>query len=143
MRRTALTFAIIAALGTAALIVLTSRDGASGYRVSAVFDSARGIEGGMTVKIAGARVGKVRSVHLTPSRKARIDFEVPARFGPFHADARCRILPEGAISENYVACSPGTPGRPILPAPDGRPTVPLSHTTVPVTLQDVIEIFGA
>ena len=45
---------------------------------------------------------------------------VPRRF-EFHDDASCNIQPEGLISENFVQCDPGTPGKAQLggePAPD-------------------------
>jgi ABC-type transporter Mla subunit MlaD len=64
-------------------------------------------------------------------------------FAPFHADASCRILPEGFISENYVECHPGTSKSPELHAgSSGVPTVARAHTAVPVSLQDVINIFS-
>jgi ABC-type transporter Mla subunit MlaD len=72
-----------------------------------------------------------------------MELVVDQRFAPFHHDARCSILPEGLISENYVECDPGTRSSPPLPAgPTGTPTVPLANTSVPVSVQDVINIFS-
>lgn len=114
------------------------------YRVDAIFDSARGMVPGQLVKIGGVRVGEVSEVSLVRGPAARITFSVPARFGPFRADASCRILPEGLISENYVDCDPGDPDAPELSAgAGGRPTVRRNRTSAPVTLQNVIDIYAA
>lgn len=128
----------------AVTVIVARNDGTDGYRVDAVFDSARSIVPGQVVKIAGAKVGTVEGVHLTSARKARLELEIDQRFAPFHDDATCRILPEGFISENFVQCDPGTPGRtPLEPAGGGRtPTVALARTAVPVQLQQVIDTFS-
>jgi ABC-type transporter Mla subunit MlaD len=113
-------------------------------RVAAVFDTARGIVPGQVVKIAGARVGTVTDVRLAPGPAARLELRIDGRHGPFRADASCRILPEGFISENYVECDPGDPGQPELRAADGgMPTVERRRTAVPLALQDVLNVFSA
>ena len=62
---------------------------------------------------------------------------------PFHQDATCTIRPEGLIAENYVDCDPGTPGSPPLQGSGGHPpTVPVTHTTEPVSLLDLFNIFN-
>jgi virulence factor Mce-like protein len=143
MRRWVPLLAVLTAtLATAAYLV--QGGGGDTYRAAALFDSAKGIVPGQLVKIAGARVGKITAVQLEPGPSALIEFTVPRGFAPFHADARCQILPEGLISENYVQCDPGRRGQGAL-GPwrhDGLPTVPLAHTTVPVSLQDLLNIFS-
>lgn len=133
-------------VGLATIVVAGVPGGSerTSYRVDAIFDSARGMVPGQLVKIGGVRVGEVSDVSLAPGPTARITFSVPARFGPFRADASCRILPEGLISENYLDCDPGDPGKPELSAgAAGRPTVSRSRTSAPVTLQNVIDIYAA
>lgn len=111
------------------------------FVVDAVFDTAKGIVPGHVVKIAGVRVGKVEDVSLTADQKARLRLKIDTKFRPFRADATCRILPEGLISENFVDCVPGTAARRLAVGRDGVPTIGIDHTTVPVDLQDVINIF--
>jgi ABC-type transporter Mla subunit MlaD len=113
-----------------------------GYRVDVVFDTAKGIVPGQLVKVAGARVGTVDDVNLTPDRKARLSLSITSGPQPFRADATCQILPEGFISENFVECDPGSAGAELAPRPNGVPTVPVEHTTVPIALQDVIDVFA-
>jgi len=142
VRRWRLLLAAVAVLVAAALL-LRGRDDSS-YRVDAIFDTARGMVPGQLVKIAGAKVGELEEVHLTTGTKARLTLKIDRRFAPFRRDASCQILPEGFISENYVQCDPGTPTRGDLSAGSdsgGRPEVPLSRTSVPVQLQEVIDTF--
>lgn len=114
----------------------------STYRVDAIFDTAKGIIPGQLVKIAGARVGTIKDVVLTPDFKARIQMQVDRRFAPFRKDASCNIQPEGLISERFVQCEPGTPAAGALePVGDQAATVPVTHTSVPVAITDLFNIF--
>jgi virulence factor Mce-like protein len=145
VRRLAALGVIVLALGALAVITLGpgAAQGSSGYRVDAIFDTAKGIVPGQLVKIAGARVGTVQSVVVTPQYKARIEMKVDDRFAPFRSDASCSIKPEGLIGENFVQCLPGTPSGTVLQQSGGNaPTVPLSRTSVPVDLTDLFNIWN-
>ena len=141
MKRIALVIviAVLAAIG-AALIV--TGDGSS-YRVAATFDTAHGIIAGNQVKVAGVAVGRVDEVELAPGPKARVVMSLDSERGPFRRDATCTILPEGLISENFVQCDPGSSREPLARAAQGVPTVPLARTTVPASLQQVLDVFSA
>lgn len=144
MRRLALIAPVLALLATLLFLVLRSGGAEEPYRFAAVFDTAKGMVPGQVIKIAGAKVGKVTDVTLAPGPAARLVLEVEPEHGPFRADASCRILPEGFISENYVDCDPGTRASPELPAADdGVPTVERRRTSVPLALQDVLNVFSA
>src|SRR5687767_14210421 len=105
------------------------------HRVDAVFDSTANLIPGQDVKIAGARVGSVKDIHLTEERKARVEMEIEEGFAPFRADAECTIRPQSLIGEKCVQCHPGTAGRPPLREGEGgAPTVPLEQTRSPVDL---------
>lgn len=132
------------AICVATIVAITSggNDDAR-YDVDAIFDTAKGIVPGQVVKIAGARVGDVVAVDLVPGPAARIELAIDRRFAPFRADARCRILPEGLISENYVECDPGRARGGLEHAASGRPTIARNRTTVPVSVQDMVDIFAA
>jgi virulence factor Mce-like protein len=114
------------------------------YRVDAIFDTGRGVIPGQLVKVAGARVGAIDGVKLTPDYKVRVQMRVEKRFAPFRSDARCEVQPEGVIGERFVQCDPGTPsGRPLDGPDGGTPTVPVERTSLPVELNDVFEVFSA
>jgi virulence factor Mce-like protein len=143
MRRALLLGALIAAAVVAG-IVIVGPGTSSGYRFDAIFDTAQGMVAGQDVKVAGVRVGTIVGVHLTSDLKARMELQIDRRFAPFHDDASCRILPEGLISENYVECEPGTSTAPSLAlGAGGVPTVPVTRTAEPVTLQQLLNIFAS
>ena len=114
------------------------------YRVDAIFDTAKGIIPGQLVKVAGVRVGTVQDVALTRDFKARVEIAVDPRFAPFRANARCDIRPEGLTAENFVQCDPGsTPAAALPPRGDTPPTVGVDHTTVPVNLNGLFQVWTA
>ncbi|MGI8863818.1 MAG: MlaD family protein [Solirubrobacteraceae bacterium] len=145
MRRLLIITTTLLAAGSA-LVALSwgSRaQGSSTARFNVIFDDARGLIGGQLVKVAGAKAGVIEDVTVTPSFKARVEASIDSRFMPFHQDATCTIRPEGLIAENYVDCDPGTLGSPPLKASGGQPpTVAVNHTTEPVSLLDLFNIFN-
>jgi virulence factor Mce-like protein len=141
MKRTISVVVLLAVVVLVGILLVGSGSG-SDYRVAAVFDTADGMVAGQQVKIAGAVVGSVKSVELAPGPKARIVMSIQSRFAPFRTSASCTILPEGLISENFVQCTPGRSGAALASAAGGVPTVPLSHTTIPFSLQDVLNVLS-
>lgn len=145
MRRLALVTAVLAAAVAGLAALLASRaplaQGSSSYTFDAIFDDARGLVPGQLIKIAGATAGSIQKVSITPGFKARIQMSVGAQFAPFRTDAHCTIRPQGLIAENYVDCDPGRLGAPALRAQGGfPPTVPVIHTTEPVSLLDLFDV---
>ena len=129
--------------GVAALIATRSSQDA--YRVDVIFDNSRGLTPGQLVEVAGARVGTIQAIHLTPDYKARIELSVDRRFAPFRKNASCTIRPQGLLAEYYVECNPGTPSAAPLrgAGQSATPTVPVTHTTQPVALTDLFDIWSA
>src|SRR6202008_1903875 len=82
----------------------------SGYRVRAIFDSAANVIPGEDVKIAGAKVGVVDALDITPQQKAVVVLRITnAGFQDFRADASCTIRPQSLIGEKFVECTPTQP----------------------------------
>jgi ABC-type transporter Mla subunit MlaD len=135
---------VLVAIGAFVLTRGSASQATSDYHVDVIFDNARGLVPGQLVEVAGGRVGKIEKVSLTADFKARISLSVDGRFAPFHKDARCSIRPQGLIAEHFVQCDPGTAKAPELRGQGGQPpTVPVTHTTEPVTLTDLFEIWNA
>jgi ABC-type transporter Mla subunit MlaD len=112
-------------------------------RFDVIFDDARGLVSGQLVKVAGARAGSITDVAVTSDFKARIEATIERRFEPLHRDATCTIRPEGLIAENYLECDPGSRRSPVLRGSDGHPpTIPVTHTTEPVSLLDLFNTFN-
>jgi ABC-type transporter Mla subunit MlaD len=142
-RLIAILLGLLLIAGVASAVASSGSDAGTTGRFDVIFDDARGLVAGQLVKVAGARAGEVTGVHLTGGYKARIEATVLAKFMPFHRDATCAIRPEGLIAENYLECDPGTAGSPGLHGQDGRPpTVPVTHTTEPVSLIDLFNTFN-
>lgn len=140
MKRLVLVIAVFAAAFGAVMLITSGR---ASSRVAAIFDTAHGIIPGNQVKIAGVAVGRVDQVALAPGPKARIVMSLTSGQSSFHRDATCTILPEGLISENFVQCDPGSSRRgPLARGAQGIPTMPLAQTTVPASLQQVLDVFS-
>src|SRR5258708_31979025 len=98
--------AIVAAAAAVVAVVATGR-AQSGYRVRAIFDSAANVIPGEDVKIAGAKVGAVDSLDITPQQKAVVVLKINnAGFQDFRADASCTIRPQSLIGEKFVEGTP-------------------------------------
>lgn len=134
---------LLAAISMAATTVGCGNPAA--YRVAVEFDNAKGIGPGQLLKISGVNAGRVDAVTLTEQNKALVTVSVQKRFAPFYVDASCRILPEGLIGENFVECRRGSENKAQLADnPDGKgKRISVGATEVPVSLQDVINIFRA
>jgi ABC-type transporter Mla subunit MlaD len=142
MRRLAkLTLGLVLA-GAIALVISTVAQGSDTYKFDVIFDDARGLVSGQEVKIAGAEAGSITDVVVTSSNKARVEATIKGPF-QFHTNANCTIRPDGLIAENYLDCDPGSASKPLLKATGGEaPTVPVTQTSEPVSLQDLFDIFN-
>lgn len=151
MRRLAsIALALMATGALAAALLSASAQGSSTATFNVIFDDARGLVAGQLVKVAGAKAGSIQNVTVvkqgsgaSTAYKAKIEASIDSKFMPFRTNATCTIRPEGLIAENYVQCDPGTASAPILRSRGGQPpTVPLSHTSEPVSLLDLFNIFN-
>jgi phospholipid/cholesterol/gamma-HCH transport system substrate-binding protein len=121
--------------------------GGSTYKVRAIFDFVRAVPG-EDVKIAGAKVGKIGSLDVTPDNKAAVVLDIQkSGFTPFHTDAHCTIRPQSLIGENFADCSPGSTKAPDLPRiKDGQPgagqyLLPVQNTSSPVDIDEINDIY--
>src|SRR5688572_10888700 len=110
--------AVVTASSVAALIlgVGASDDIGETYEVRAIFDNVSGAVEGEDVKVAGARVGSIKSLDVTPEKKAAVVLEIEETgFAPFRENAKCTIRPQSLIGEKFVECDPGSSDRESLP----------------------------
>jgi len=108
-----------AVIVTAIAAIGAGGSGNGHYKVRAIFNNASFLIPGEDVKIAGAKVGKVDSLDVTPDLKAAavLDITDPA-FQDFRKDAECEIRLQSVIGEKLVDC------RPTQPRPEGTPLPP-------------------
>jgi len=149
MRRVA-AIAVPLALAVAVIVVVASSasGGAGGsYAVRAIFDDASFAVQGEEVRIAGAPVGSIAGLGVTPEKKAAVTLDINnSGFTPFHANATCTIRPQSLIGEEYVDCNPGTsasaPLRRIEHGPGaGTHLLPVTRTSSPVDFDLVQNIY--
>ena len=142
MRRMFAIAVVIACAGAALVLgVGASDDDGAGYEVRAIFDNVSGAVEGEDVKVAGARVGSIKELDVTPEKKAVVVLEIEEPgFAPFRADAKCTIRPQSLIGEKFVECDPGRSDQPELEeVPEGedgagQAELPLENTSSPVDL---------
>src|SRR5438874_7999206 len=146
MRQKLLIGGFAVAVVVTAVVALGAGGSNSGdYKVRAIFNNATFLIAGEDVKVAGAKVGKVDSLDVTPDLRAAavLDITDPA-FKDFRQDAQCEIRLQSVIGEKLVNCSPtqprpeGTPPPPPLQkVPKGQPgagqyLLPVDRTITPV-----------
>jgi phospholipid/cholesterol/gamma-HCH transport system substrate-binding protein len=110
--------------------------GEHGFRLNAAFNTAVNIAPKSPVRIAGVDVGTVSSVKRVGDTGV-VSMEISKTGLPIHADAtlkiRARILLEGNW---FVELQPGTPAAPTL---SSGATIPVSQTSDPVQLDQVLD----
>src|SRR3954468_14884719 len=112
-----------------------------GYQVRAIFDNASFVTPGEDVKVAGVKVGKIKSLDVTPDKKAAMVLDITdAGFSPFHQDSHCSVRPQSLIGERYVECTSGTnKSGELAQIPDGQKgagqhLLANEHTSSPVDI---------
>lgn len=96
----------------------------SHYLVDAEFRNAFLVVPGEDVKIAGVRVGRIKSLDVTPRQTASVVLDITEPgFGDWRKDATCTIRPQSLIGEKFVECVPTQPRAPGDPIPPLLTTV--------------------
>lgn len=149
MRRIATGFLLVFVVVGAVLVTtgFSASSGGSNYTVRAIFDDVASAVPGEDVRIAGAKVGKIGSMDVTPQKKAAVVLHITGGgFTPWHSDAHCTINAQSLIGEKYVQCTPGSPSKPELrKIPDGQPgagqfLLPLAQTSAPVDIDLINDV---
>ena len=110
MRRVLLICTLVAASSAVAFLGTGAGDSSKGYEVRAIFRNAFSVIPGEDVKIAGVKVGKIKSLDVTADQKAVVVLEITKEgFQDFRADAECTIRPQSLIGEKFVECTPTQP----------------------------------
>jgi phospholipid/cholesterol/gamma-HCH transport system substrate-binding protein len=107
-----------------------------GYRLNAEFNTAVDIAPKSPVRIAGVPVGKVSSIRRV-GNTGLVTMEIESRGLPIHADATLKIRPRIFLEGNFfVELQPGSPAARTL---SSGATIPVTQTSDPVQLDQVLD----
>ena len=106
-----------------------------GYELNATFANSANIAKNSPVRIAGVEVGKVISTERD-GNATTVTFTVDGAGRPIHDDAFAAIRPRIFLEGNFfVELDPGSPSAPDL---DSGGTIPVSHTSTAVQIDEVL-----
>lgn len=107
-----------------------------GYQLKAQFATALNIHPKSPVRIAGVDVGKVTGVRRE-GRAGLVSMEIESRGLPIHSDATLKIRPRIFLEGNwFVELQPGSPSAKTV---SSGYTVPVTQTSDPVQLDQVLD----
>ena len=100
-------FAALAYLATQTTSVANFQQGPS-YTVKAEFTNIGQLKLRAPVKIAGVRIGSVKSIDLDQSKlQATVEISIDNRFNELPDDSAAAIFTSGLLGDQYVAIQPG------------------------------------
>ena len=108
------------------------------YQLKAVFENAPPIHTGQAVRIAGVDVGKVSAVEAVggDSPAVVVTMKLKDEALPIHKDAQIKVRPRLFFEGNlFFDIRPGTPQAGTV---DDGGTIPVSQTSAPVQLDQVL-----
>ena len=106
-----------------------------GYELNATFANSANIAKNSPVRIAGVEVGKVIAAERD-GNATTITFTVDGAGRPIHEDAFAAIRPRIFLEGNFfVELDPGSPSAPDM---DSGGTIPVSHTSTAVQIDEVL-----
>jgi phospholipid/cholesterol/gamma-HCH transport system substrate-binding protein len=107
------------------------------YTVDAVVKNSNLLLPGSPVRIAGVAVGKVAKVgRYRDTSMGEIAMHIDKSGLPIHKDATLKIRPRLFLEGNfYVDLQPGTPSAPVI---DDGDLIPVSQTSTPVQIDQVL-----
>ncbi len=106
-----------------------------GYTLKATFSNAANIAANSPVRIAGVDVGKVIETERD-GNATTVTFTVEGKGRPIHEDAFAEIRPRIFLEGNFfVDLDPGSPSAPEL---GSGGTIPVSHTSTGVQLDQIL-----
>jgi phospholipid/cholesterol/gamma-HCH transport system substrate-binding protein len=107
---------------------------------SAAFDDVKGVVAGQQeVRVAGVKVGLVKSVALRDGR-AVLKLAIEKKYASFYRDATFRLRPKTPLQDMYVEARRGSRSSGPL---RGSDVVPATQTVTPVDVSRVLQTFDA
>jgi virulence factor Mce-like protein len=109
---------------------------ANPYELEAVFRNANNLAPRSPVRIAGVEVGKVRKIEPMDNGAAKVTMDISEKGLPIHENATLKVRPRIFLEGNFfVELKPGSPSAKTV---DSGDTIPMTQTSAPVQLGDVL-----
>jgi ABC-type transporter Mla subunit MlaD len=108
------------------------------FELKAMFATTSNLQLNSPVRVAGVEVGKVTKIETASddATVSEVTMEVKESALPVHADAELKIRPRIFLEGNFfIDMEPGTPGERTL---DDGDVIPMTNTTAPVQLDEVL-----
>jgi phospholipid/cholesterol/gamma-HCH transport system substrate-binding protein len=107
-----------------------------GYRLKAEFATALNVHPKSPVRTAGVDVGKVTGIKRD-GKTGLVSMEIESRGLPIHSDATLKLRPRIFLEGNwFIELKPGSPSAPTL---SSGATIPVTQTSDPVQLDQVLD----
>ena len=110
------------------------------FEIKAAFRDGSGLKKASPVRVAGVEVGRVTKVVHTSAgaQSVTATLALKKKFKPIHRDATAKIRPRIFLEGNfYVDLSPGSPSAPAMKAGG---IIPVTRTTNPVQVGEVLSM---
>jgi phospholipid/cholesterol/gamma-HCH transport system substrate-binding protein len=132
--------AVVAVLGAAVVVAVLLLGGGSDYTVKLRLDNASQLVKGNLVQVAGAPVGKVKKIGLTPDSQAVVTISVNGDYAPLKqgTQAVVRQASLSGVANRYVDLQQGPMDGESIPS---GATLPASTTESAVDLDQLFTIF--
>jgi phospholipid/cholesterol/gamma-HCH transport system substrate-binding protein len=108
------------------------------FELRAMFENASNLQRNSPVRVAGIEVGKVKEIEAASddSTVAEVTMEIEDSALPIHRDAELKIRPRIFLEGNFfIDIKPGTPGAATV---DDGDAIPITNTSAPVQLDQVL-----
>ncbi len=128
--------AVVLAIVVVAVVVLSS---GNSYQVKALFQDASQVVSGDLVEVAGAQVGTVSNVVLTPNNQAELTLSISnSGYQPLHQGtiATVRLESLSGLANRYIDLRMGPGGAPAIP---NGGVIPTSNTVTAVDLDEIFD----
>ena len=107
--------ALVAVAGAILLIGLENDLFSQKYQLGFTVDKGTGFTRGMSVKLSGFRIGRVKSISLNESAKVDIVLQIDRKYRKWiRKDSCAKLVKEGLVGDSIVEVSVGTPALPAL-----------------------------
>lgn len=111
-------FVVLTVAGLLAVIAFIGREKdlfSNKYTIFFKVDSGSGLSEGMTVKLSGFRIGRIKNLSLDEKARVRVAVEINKKYQKWiRSGSAARLIKEGVIGESVIEITVGRPESPVL-----------------------------